>query len=242
MRHIARLAALVGASLALVASAHAAATAPPSVEADRLRAALVEAEAALVLAEPKAAAAAVESASKAVETALAARPAELRIARAGLHRAELAVAAGDTRRLAAARAAVWTAVLAASFEEATVAAGRSEIGRARGWLLVREFRPPTRFSRAAEDATLALDALAAGSTAPGAAAVTIRTDLLDTYDSRLRSSLTAVGEASAAGLPEQRAEAGALAQGYWRIVRPSFVAQRGARGGAERRRLGGAAR
>ena len=101
MRHIARLAALVGASLALVASAHAAATAPPSVEADRLRAALVEAEAALVLDEPNAAEAAVETAGKAVETALAARPAELRIARAGLRRAELAVAAGDTSRLAA---------------------------------------------------------------------------------------------------------------------------------------------
>ena len=163
MRHIARLAALVGASLALVASAHAAATGPPSVEADRLRAALVEAEAALVLAEPKAAAAAVGNASKAVESALARRPAELRLARAGLRRAEVAIAAGDTRQLAAARAAVWTAMLTAAFDEATVAAARGQIERARGWLLVREFRPPTRFSRAAEDATLALDALAAGS-------------------------------------------------------------------------------
>ncbi len=227
MRQIARLAALVGTSLALVASAHAAATGAPSVEADRLRAALVEAEAAFVLDEPTTAAAAVETAAKAVETALAARPAELRVARSGLRRAELAIAAGDTRRLAAARAAIWTAMLAASFDEATVAAGHGDIDRARGWLLVREFRPPTRFSRAAEDATLALDALASGNTTAREATATVRTDLLDTYDSRLRSSLTAIGEASAAGLAEQRAEAGALAQGYWRIVRPSFVAQRG---------------
>ena len=118
-------------------------------------------------------------------------------------------------------------MLAAAFSEATAAARRGAVEEARSWLLVREFRPPTRFSRAAEDATLALEALATGTRTPREAAATIRTDLLDTYDSRLRSSLSAVAEASLAGLVEQRAEAGALAQGYWRILRPSFVAQRG---------------
>ena len=191
-----------------------------------MRAAFVEAETALVLGDSAAASSAVGVARSSVESALAGRP-ELRIARSALAQAKRALAARDTRGVAAARATIWTAVLAASFSEATGAAQRGAVEEARSWLLVREFRPPTRFSRAAEDATLGLDALAAGNSTPREAAATIRRYLLDTYDSRLRSSLSAVADASLAGLAEQRAEAGALAQGYWRILRPSFVAQRG---------------
>ena len=73
--------------------------------------------------------------------------------RTALAQAERALAARDTRGVAAARATIWTAVLAASFSEATGAARRGAVEQARSWLLVREFRPPTRFSRAAEDAT-----------------------------------------------------------------------------------------
>ena len=77
----------------------------------------------------------------------------------------------------------------ASFLQATAAAARGDVAAARRWLLVREFRPPTRFSRASADATLALDRLSERRLGPAAAAAAVRTDLLDTYDGRLRAAL-----------------------------------------------------
>ena len=63
-------------------------------------------------------------------------------------------------------ATVWTTILATSFSEAARRRRSRRRPTARGWLLVREFRPPTRFSRAAADATVALDELAAGDDRP----------------------------------------------------------------------------
>ena len=139
--------------------------------------------------------------------------------------AERAVAAGDERALAAAKSLLWTAILATAFDRATEAAARGDAKTARSWLLVREFRPPTRFSRAAEDATVALDRLAAGELTPAAAAKAVRRDLLDTYDFRLRSALSGLREADELGYSTTRAEMGALALGYWSMLRRTYVAQ-----------------
>ena len=133
---------------------------------------------------------------------------------------------GDARGLAAARAAVWGAVLRASFGEATTATAQRDVQRARAWLLVREFQAPTRFTRAAADATVALDGLSAGTLRPAAAASAVRADLLGTYDSRLRAALAAVQETGTSGFGVRRAEEAAAARGYWRILRGSYAAQR----------------
>src|SRR4029453_2394020 len=82
--------------------------------------------------------------------------------------------------------------------------GRARGGGARAGLLAREFRPPTRFTRAAADATLALDGLAKGSLNRPAAAAVGGPDLLATYGGRLRP-------------------------GYWSILGPAYRAQRGER-------------
>ncbi len=220
--------ALLAAGLWLAAASPAAGASPtPWRAADDARLALSEAEAELVLGEPAVAAARVEQARVAVESLLASRPAERRLVRAALADAAAAAAAGDEPGLAAGRARAWTAVLAASFAEATRAAARGDVADARGWLLVREFRPPTRFTRAAADATLALDGLAAGRVSPAAAARAVRADLLDTYDGRLRSVLSTLREAQSLGFATSRAEAGALALGYWRLLAPAYRAQRG---------------
>ena len=140
---------------------------------------------------------------------------------------------GDARAFAAARADVRTTIVRAAYLEATAAAARGDAAGARRWLLVREFRPPTRFSRASADATLAVDRLADRDVGGAAAAAAVRADLLDTYDGRLRSSLDAVRAATLAGFDVRRAEAAAGATGYWRIVRPTYRAQRGAALAAE---------
>jgi high-affinity iron transporter len=220
---------VVGASY-LVAPAPAAAAAEqaPWRAADDVRNALSDAETALVLDGRAAAAADLGRAVVAVGRLLASRPAELSAERAALGRARTALAAGDGRAFAAARASAWTTILRAAYARSASAAAEGDVATASSWLLVREFRPPTRFSRAAADGTLALDRLAKGELSPKRAAAAVRADLLDTYDGRLRASLDLVRQATLAGFPARRAEAAASAAGYWAIVRPAFRAQRGA--------------
>jgi len=124
---------------------------------------------------------------------------------------------------------VWTTILQVTALEAARAAASGDVETARSWLLVREFRAPTRFSRAAADATVALDELAAGTTSAPRAAAAVRRDLLDTYDARLRIALAGLRDADEQGFAATRAEMGALALGYWRIVAPAYRSTRGAR-------------
>jgi high-affinity iron transporter len=216
-------------SLALwvTASATAAGPAPWKLAGDA-ELALSDAGSALILGERAEAEARLASAGDAVQGVLAGRPEALRGAQQALAEAEAAVRRNDEAGLAAARAAVWTTILRASLVEATSAAREGDVARARSWLLVREFRPPTRFSRAAADATIALDELAAGTVGPGKAAAVVRRDLLDTYDARLRTALTGLSAADQQGFASTRAEMGALALGYWQIVAPAYGAANGA--------------
>jgi len=229
-----RLAALIGlaaASLAFAAGGQAAVRQPWDAASEAQRA-LSDAETALVLDEPATVLIDLGRAEGAAEELLAGHPADLAAARDALDEARAAAAVQDARGLAAARATVWGAVLRASFGEATRAARHGEIAHARAWLLVREFQPPTRFTRAAADATVALDGLAVGRVRPTAAATTIRADLLGTYDGRLRTALGSVAEAGKSGFGVRRAEEAAAARGYWRILRGTYASQRGA-GAAE---------
>jgi high-affinity iron transporter len=225
-----RLAALIGlaaASLAFAAGGHAAVRQPWDAASEAQRA-LSDAETALVLAEPATVESDLGRARRTAEELLAGHPAELAVAGEALDDARSAAAARDARGLAAARATVWGAVLRASFGEATRAARQGDVPKARAWLLVREFQPPTRFTRAAADATIALDGLTARSLRPRTAAATVRADLLGTYDGRLRAALGAVSEAGKSGFGVRRAEEAAAARGYWRILRGAYATQRGA--------------
>jgi high-affinity iron transporter len=210
-------AAVVAAGFVLAASASATEPAPWKT-AGNVRLALSDAQAALVLGDAVTARERIDAARTNVGITLGSHPVELRSALAALDAAEV----GGERALAAARTGVWSTILRVSFSEAIRGAARGDVASARSWLLVREFRPPTRFSRAAADATVALDALADGSLAPRAAATAVRRDLLDTYDARLRTTLSELGDAQALGYATTRAELGALALGYWTILRPVY--------------------
>ena len=191
--------------------------------------ALADADAALILGDEPAARAHLSSAGGAVAQLLVGRPQALAVAQGALDDATDAVSAEDQAEFATARAVVWTTILRAALLEATAAAASGDVASARSWLLVREFRPPTRFSRAAADATLALDELARGTVPPKRAAATVRRDLLDTYDSRLRTALAGLRSADEQGFAATRAEMGALALGYWHIVAPAYATARGVR-------------
>ena len=191
--------------------------------------ALADAETALILGDAAAARANVSSAERAVAGLLAGRPQALRVAERALGEAATAVTAGDQAAFATARALVWTTILRASLLEATC--GRVVRRRRGGAELAARPRVP------AADAVLprrgGRDRRArrarGGSPSPREAAATVRRDLLDTYDSRLRTALAGLRAADEQGFAATRAEMGALALGYWRIVAPAYADARGAR-------------
>jgi high-affinity iron transporter len=127
-----------------------------------------------------------------------------------------------------ARAEVGTAILAAGYRLVSAAVERGDVEAARQWLLVREFRKPTRFSRAGADATLALAALSDGRLTPARTLAAVRADLLDTYQARLRATLELLDGASELGYPVRTAGLAALAGGYFAILEGPYTSQRGA--------------
>jgi len=217
-----------------------AATAPqPWQVASQARASLGEAEAQLALGSSAEAARRVEQARVGLAAGLASAPgsaATLRAVDAALTRGSQAAAQDDALGLTVARADAWTVVLAYAARQAIAATGKGELASARRWLLVREFRPPTRFSRAPVDATTALAAFEAGTLSAAAAATQVRTDLLDSYQGLLRSELDAVTTTGEAGLDVGRAQAGALARGYFALLEPAYLSQRGAVASGQLRR------
>jgi high-affinity iron transporter len=231
------LAALVGAPTAQPAGD------PPWKLAADLRTALADSERALLVGEDAHALARVRQAAPLVSRlALLLGDDALR---AEYRRLESSVTRGDEVGLAAARAGVQTAVLGAAYRKVLASLGRGEAAEAERWLLVREFRPPTRFSRPGADATLAVASLAAGRGSRRAALAAVRADYLDTYQARLRSALETSDAAAARGFPARVASESALARGYFAVLEPSLRRQRGpavaARAGAAFDRLVAAA-
>ncbi len=155
-------------------------------------------------------------------------PSAERAARAAVADAVTAAAANDRTELAAARGAFRAAALRGAYAGATEAAGNGDAAAAAQWLLLREFRTATRFTRPGADATLAVQGLAAKRVSPAAARAAVTKDLLDAYQSRLREHLDDAARGAEQGLPERQAEAAAQAQGLFEILRSRYVEDRGA--------------
>lgn len=144
-----------------------------------------------------------------------------------LAKIEQAIETADPTKLAAARATLWTSLLKAGYGQVEAALEAGDIEAAKRWLSLREFRQATRLSLPDSDATLALEALSEGEITPQEALVTVRHDLLDTYQARLAGALSDVAAAGRRGFATRQAEAAALAEGYFAILEPAFLEQRG---------------
>ncbi len=186
---------------------------------------------AFVLGDPSAAAARLDRGAALLPTALADRSGQLQRAQNAVAAARSAAASGDGRALETATASLSGLLLATAYHETLAAARRGDVEAARGWLLVREYRPPTRFTRAAADATVALDSLRSGRMTRRAAATEVRADLLDTYDALLRDTLDRIDDAAGRGFTVRTAQGAAQAAAYWSIVGGAYRAQRGAEAG-----------
>ena len=109
---------------------------------------------------------------------------------------------------------------------AAVSRGDAEV--ARRWLLLREFRTATRFTRPGADATRAVEALGQERLSPRRASAAVVKDLLDAYQARLRELLADADAAARRGFAARGAQATAQAAGYWRLLTARYTQDRGA--------------
>ncbi|HMI72616.1 MAG TPA: hypothetical protein VK510_21625, partial [Solirubrobacteraceae bacterium] len=232
-RLLALAAAAAAALVALAASPASAASDPPWRVAEAMRAALFEAQSALIVDGPAEASEAVTRARSLYRGPLAADlrradPSADRDVRRSLAAAARAALAGDDTRLAAARGAARAAVFRGAFAATLAAVDRGDARGARDWLLLREFRTATRFTRPGADATVALAQLQRGRLSRPAAHAAVAKDLLDAYQARLRELLDDAARGEERDLPVRRAEAAAQAEGYFAILAPRYRQDRGA--------------
>ena len=160
-------------------------------------------------------------------------PAADRDLRAALKAAERALADGDQTALAAARGRLHTALMRGSYDVTLQAVLDRDAARARDWLLIREFREATRFTRPGVDATLALRELASGRSGPRKALLGVKKDLLDAYQASLSAELEQAVQAHERGFDSRLAETSAKAAGLWLILAPEYERARGAAARAE---------
>ena len=224
------------------APAAAAERAAPWESAEQVRRALFDAQTELILGTPAAAAREAARARTAYRGTLRsglreADPAADRAARAALAQATAAAQADDATALAAARGAVRAALFRGAFAVTVAAAQRGDAEQARTWLLLREFRTATRFTRPDANGTLAVEGLSRRRTQPALAAQAVTKDLLDAYQARLRELLADADQAGERGFATRRAESTAQAAGYWAILERRYRQERGA---AAAREAGGA--
>ena len=213
--------AVLAAATALLAPVAAAGPAPPPWRsADATGQELFAAQTELIVGDQDRAAAHIARAARAGRA--------LRLPGLGQAMAEArrAVAGGDEDALARVRGAVRAAVFAGSYERTLAAAHRGDVATARGWLLVRDFRTATRFTRPDAAATKAVAELGGGRISRAAAHQAVRKDLLDAYQSRQRELLADADGALERGFKARRGEAAAQAAGYWPILRDRYVDDR----------------
>ena len=230
----------------LLGAAPARADVAPWRAAEDVRDALFGAQTELILGTP-------QSAEREVQRARAAYRGELRdrieaeapqadaALRRALHAAGEAAVSRDARALAAARGQARGAIFQGAFAVTVDAARRGDAQTARAWLLIREFRTATRFTRPGANATLALEQLAAHRTSGAAAGQAAAKDLLDAYQARLRELLGEADRAAERGLRVRWAEAASQAAAYWPILGGRYTADRGAEAAAATTRSFGAA-
>ena len=206
--------------------------APPWQSAQRAQDLVFEAQTALLLDEPRSATALTTRARIALRGPLARglrrdAPEAYRAALAALAAARRAASDGDEVELAAAAGSLRAALLLGSYRTTVAAVAAGDADRAASWLLLREFRKATRFTRPGVDATVAVRALAAGRLAPRKATLEVRKDLLDAYQASLTTRLGEAEAAAERGFDARWAQTAALAAGLWPIVAPEYRATRG---------------
>jgi high-affinity iron transporter len=203
----------------------------PAQIAERIRASLVQAQLSLT-SDPSESAQLVKDANTAYKTGLSeaiavSNPEADRRVNSAFETLAESVSHGDATSFAAARAQAWTGILAGSYSIVEDAIRNRDGRTAQTWLPLREFRTATRFSRPNVAATVTVESFISGDISTKDALLSVRADVLDTYQARLTESLQDLQTADANGFASRRAELAALAEGYFFILSPAYLEQRG---------------
>ena len=134
----------------------------------------------------------------------------------------------DSQALSIADGQLWSSIVHGAYVETMAAIAAGNADRAASWLLLRDFRPTTKFARPGADATIAVQQMRRGEAAAQPASDIVRADLLDTYQSRLESALNLIAGTAPADLTPSQAQAVGLTAGYWQILAPTYAEQLGA--------------
>lgn len=192
LRHVARFVCAAIACSLLLLSTHGvmAQETTPWQDAEQMRQTLFDAQKALILGKAAQAQQGVTDAAAIFDATLSpaladSAPAVVAVAKEGFADAQAAANNGDAVALAVARSRNWTALLDGGYRTAIQAVAQRQPDVAQSWLLLREFRTATRFSRPDADATLAITALREERGTTEQAEATLKADLLDTYQARL---------------------------------------------------------
>ena len=214
----------------------------PGSAADSLRRGLFAAQAALLSDDSARALAEVQAAhslyAESLSAAITAEVPDTAVELdAAFAQAQDAARRGDDLALAEARSRIWTSLLHAGSLIVFNAVDSGDGATAQTWLLLREFRTPTKFSRPGADATLAINNLIAGTTPPDKALVAVSDDLLDTYQAKLNETLGDADAAQEQGYSIKSVEQAALAAGYFELLTDpalssAYTDQRGAEAAA----------
>ncbi|HZM22289.1 MAG TPA: FTR1 family protein [Anaerolineales bacterium] len=202
----------------------------PAQTAESIRASLVQAQLSLT-SDPKVSTALVLDAESTYQTGLSARismsnpDAHLRILSA-FESLTTSASRGDATAFAAARAQIWTGILAGSYAIVEDAIQNGDGLTAQTWLPLREFRTATRFSRPNVGATVAVESFVSGDISAADVLLSVQADVLDTYQARMTESLHDLTTADTNGFSSRRAELAALAEGYFFILSPAYLEQR----------------
>jgi high-affinity iron transporter len=228
-----RVAVLVALALLALPASAGAATPPPWRAAGDVRDALFDAQAELIVGTPASAGKLVDRGQAAYSGRLragirAADPVADKAVRRALADAHAAVARDDGTALAAARGEARAAIFRGSFAATLAAVDRGDAKAAQQWLLLREFRTATRFTRPGANATLALERMGEGRLDSKRTHDAVAKDLLDAYQARLRELLDDAAGGAERKLPARVAEAAAQANGYFQILAPRYAEDRGA--------------
>ena len=129
--------------------------------------------------------------------------------------------------LAAVRGTVQAALFRGALAATLAAIERRDVPAARSWLLLREFRTPTRYTRPGADATLALRALERRRTSTGAARLAVVKDVLDATQGRARERVDELARLGERGFATRRAEVAAQLAGAWKMLAPRYGRERG---------------
>ncbi len=226
------VAALLSLAVLAIPAAAGAAEPPPWRAAGDVRDALFDAQAEMIVGTRASSERLVTRATSAYDGRLragikASDPAADTAVRRALGEARAAVFHGDGPALAAARGAARAAIFRGAYAATLDAVDRRDANAAQEWLLLREFRTATRFTRPGANATLAVDRLGQGKLDPRRAHDAVDKDLLDAYQARLRELLDDAARGADRDLPVRRAEAAAQANGYFAILAARYAADRG---------------